>query len=197
MKRAGLLVLVAIGGTALAGDSGLKAGLWEMTQSRQVMDGHDMSDQMAAAQKQMQQAMANMPEDQRKRMETMMNRQGMSGSSATGVGRRICISPQMAARDKPMIDPQGRCEPGKVTRSGNKASYEFNCSTAGRTMVGKGENTIGSDTVSTHIDMTVSDAQGSHTIQSDTAIKYLGADCQGVKPLDQLAKEAGTPPDSK
>lgn len=187
MKKSTLAILIALSTTAFADSSVMKAGLWEMTVVRQVMDGRDMAAQMASAQTQMQQAMANMPPAQRKQMEARM---GSYGGATGGGAMRICVSPAMAARDKPMVDPEGRCEPATVNRSGNKTSFEFNCTTGGHTSVGKGETVVSGDTVTTRVDMTMTDPRGRHTIQSESQMKYLGADCQGVKPIDQLAKGA-------
>ncbi|RLJ67855.1 DUF3617 domain-containing protein [Sulfurisoma sediminicola] len=192
MRKSTLVVLVTLSGTAFAQSSGLKPGLWEVNQIRQVMDGRDMTAQMAAAQEKMQQSMAKMTPERRKQMEAMMGGQAMPAKGAGG-GTRICISPAMAARDKPMVDPEGRCEPAKVSRSGNKTSFEFNCTANGRTMVGKGESTVSSDMVTSRMDMTTTDANGRHTMQSESQMKYLGSDCQGVKPMDQLAKGAQGP----
>jgi len=57
-------------------------------------------------------------------------------------------------------------------------------------MVGKGESTTSADSVTTSVDMTMSDSRGSHTMQSEMLMTYLGSDCQGVKPADLLLKEA-------
>jgi hypothetical protein len=166
---------------------GMKAGLWEMRTLKQVMDGKDMQAQMSAAQAQMQQAMADMPPAQRKQMEATMARQGaaMSGGGA----HRICISPEMAARDKPLVDPDGKCEPAKVSRSGNKSSFEINCKSDGGSMVGKGDSTVTGDSISTKMDMTTSDATGKHTMQTESQMKYLGADCGGLKPVGQMTRK--------
>jgi Protein of unknown function (DUF3617) len=185
MKKLTLAILLTLSGAAFAQSSSLKPGLWEIKPISQIMDGRDMTAQMASAQAKMQQEMANMPPEQRKQMETMMGPQGASAGSSM----RICVSPAMAARDKPMVDPEGRCEPATVNRSGNKTSFEFNCTANGRTSVGKGESTVSGDTVTTRVDMTMTDARGRHTIKSESQMKYLGSDCQGIKPLDQLVKK--------
>lgn len=186
MKKLTLVIFITLSGTAFAQSSSLKSGLWEIKPISQIMDGRDMTAQMASAQAKMQQAMANMPPEQRKQMEAMMWHQGASA----GGGMRICVSPAMAARDKPMVDPEGRCEPATVNHIGNKTSFEFNCTVNGRTSVGKGESTVSGDTVTTRVDMAITDARGRHTMQSESQMKYLGSDCQGIKPLDQLAKKA-------
>jgi hypothetical protein len=186
MRRMQLLVLAAISGTAIAQGSGLKAGLWEVTNVRQTTDGRDTTAQASAASSQMAMgAMAHMTPEQRKQMEAMM-----SGRSDTGGAlRRVCISPAMAARDKPFVGPQGNCPPSKFNRSGNKTTFEFNCMKNGIGAVGKGESVVAGDTISTRTDMTLSLPRGSHTMHSETQMKYLGRDCQGIKPLDELGFE--------
>ena len=194
MRRAGAFVLMAFSGAAFAAGSGLKAGLWEFTGVKQVVDGRDMSGEMASAQSQMQQALANMSPDQRQQMEARMAQRGVSLTGKGGAGNRFCVSAQMAARDKPLIDPQGQCQPSKVDRSGKKTKFEFNCSLQGRTMVGTGESTAGDGTLDMSMDTKVTDASGSHSLHSETQMKFIGADCQGVKPADELAKEQQSPP---
>jgi hypothetical protein len=192
MKKLALAILIVVSGTTFAQSSSLKAGLWEMKLIHQVMDGRDMTAQMAAAQARMQQATANMTPDQRKQMESMMKGMGTGTSSQSGLGggRRMCISPAMAAKNAPMVDHEGQCPPAKVTRSGNKSSFEFNCTSNGRTRVGRGESTVSGDTITTSVNMTMTDARGSHTMQSESQMTYLGSDCQGIKPVDQLVKDA-------
>jgi hypothetical protein len=181
MKQCTMVILIILSGSAFAQGSGLKPGLWEMKPIRHVVDGRDMSAQMAAASAQMEQAMAKMTPEQRKQMEAMMSAQGGPQGIAAG-GTRICISPAMAAKDNPMVDSKGRCEPAKVSRSGNKTSFEFNCTADGHTQVGSGESTMSGDTVTTRVDMTMTDARGRHTMQTESQMRYLGPDCQGIKP---------------
>ncbi len=182
MKKATLAVLITLSSIAFAENSGLKPGLWEVKPISQVVDGRDMTAQMAENRARMQQAIANMPPEQRQSMMSQMPAQSADGSL------RICVSPGMAARDQPMIDHTGRCAPAKVTRNGNKSSFEFNCTTDGRTTVGKGERVVSGDAVSTNVDMTMTDARGSHTVHTESQMKYLGSDCKGIKPLDQTVK---------
>lgn len=182
MKEFALALLAVAVSPVFAQGSGIKPGLWEVKIIKQVMDGRDTAAQMASAQAEMQRAMAGMSPAQRKQMEAMMGRQGVSMQGPAGTSQ-ICISPAMAAADKPMVDPEGRCPPATVTRSGNTARFEFNCKTDGRTMVGKGESTVSGDTVMTRTDMVATDASGRHTIQSESQMRYLGPDCRGIKPL--------------
>lgn len=181
MRKCTIAIFLLLSSAAFAQSPSMKPGLWEVKQVHQVVDGRDMAAQMAAANAKMEQAMANMTPAQRKQMEAMMGSQGMPGQGAGG-GTRVCISPAMAAQVKPMVDPEGHCEPAKITRSGAKTSFEFHCSANGRTQVGKGESTVSGDAVTTLMDMTVTDAQGSHVMHSESQMKYLGPDCQGLKP---------------
>ncbi len=175
-----VLTLSLTASFALAQSFGMKQGLWEFKSLKTIVDGTDNSAQLSAAQAQMQQAMASLPPDKRQQMEAMMKSRGVAGGSA----RQICVSAAMAGSDKPVVDPQGKCAPASVSRDGNKTRFEINCTSDGRTMVGKGESTNSGDTVTTVMDMTTTDAKGQHTMHSETEMTYLGSDCQGVKPLD-------------
>ena len=173
------LALSLLAAPALAGD--MKAGLWEVKTLRQIMDGRDMKAQMAAAQAQMQQQLASMPPDQARQMRAMMERQGVSmGGDGTA---RICISEEAARRDEPMIDPEGRCKPAKVSRSGNTTRFEFDCTAEGRHSVGKGESTVSGNGINSRMDMTTTDARGTHTMQTESQMTWLGADCKGLAPV--------------
>ncbi len=188
-----LLVLAAIGGAALAQGSGLKPGLWEVKMIQQTRDGKDMTAQMAAARSQMEQAMARMPPEQRQRMEAVMGGQG-----ANAAGQRICISAAMAARDKPLIDPQSGCEPSTLTHSSStKLAFEFSCTANGVATTGTGESMIAGDTITMLVDKTVTDSHGRHTMHSETQMKYVGQDCQGITPLDQRGREFKGPAGAK
>lgn len=183
-----VLISAVLAGLALAvqADPTMKPGLWEVRTTKQLMDGQDMTAQIAAAQAQMQEMMGKMSPAQRKQMEQAM---GKPAASAGQNSQRICISPEMAARDKPMLPPDARCEPTKLERSGNKTSFEINCASEGRNMRGKGESIASGDTISSKMDMVMTDASGRHTMQSESQMKFIGSDCQGLKPVDQMVRE--------
>ena len=117
------VVLIAL--RVVAAGFGLKPGLWETQVIKQVVDGKDTTAQINGATAQMQKMMANMSPDQRAKMEAMFKSNG--ASLEPGGGLRLCISPEMANRDTPWVDPKGRCQPAKVSRSGNQATFEVNC----------------------------------------------------------------------
>jgi hypothetical protein len=178
---AGLIAIVAI--PAFAAGFGLKPGLWETRVIKHVMDGKDMSSQIAGASAQMQQAMANMPPEQRARMEAMMKQHGGPAIASDG-SMRMCISPEMASRDKPIVDREGHCQPAVVNRSGNHTTFEINCNSNGMMMTGKGESTSTGDLIKTQIDTTMRQANGeTHVMHNETEMKFLGSDCGDVKPI--------------
>src|SRR5271166_2897694 len=167
--------------TAYATGMGITPGLWEVKVVKQIVDGRDQTAQMAGAADRMQQMMANMPAAQRAQMEATLKQHGV-GQGSDG-GFRICITPEMAKRDKPIMDKDGRCEPATVTHTGNQMTYEFSCTTNGATTAGKGVSTMSPDLVSTHVEMTRTDAKGgSHVIQNDTQMSFVSADCGDVQP---------------
>ncbi len=167
--------------TAYATGMGITPGLWEVKIVKQIVDGRDQTAQMAGAGDRMQQMMANMPAAQRAQMEATLKQHGVSQGSDGGF--RICITPEMAKRDKPIMDKDGRCEPATVTHTGNQMTYEFSCTTNGAKTVGKGVSTIAPDLVSTHAEISRTDANGaSHLIQNDSQMTFISADCGDVQP---------------
>lgn len=178
MKKTILAVLIVLCGNAHA-EGFLKQGLWEVKMTKQVMDGHDMTAQMAAMQAKMQQQLANMPPAQRAQIEAMIAGHG---------AYRLCVSAEMAARNGPILGRERGCEPASFNRSGNTSTFEFSCTVAGQTRTGKGTATRDGDTITTSVDMKTTDAKGVHAMQAETQMTFLGADCQGVKPADQLGK---------
>jgi Protein of unknown function (DUF3617) len=178
--------LLLAGLAAVAAGMTLKPGLWEIRMVKQVMDGRDMSAQMATAAANMNQAMANLTPEQRAKMEALLPSTAGLGS---GSGYRICVSPEMAKRNTPIVDKEGRCQPATVNHSGNVTTYEFSCSSNGSTRQGKGQVSTTGDVVSNVIDMTSTTANGAtHTMHSETEMHFLGTDCGDVKPIEPPPK---------
>lgn len=180
-KKLLMLCLPLLAAPAFAGD--MKAGLWEVRTTKQIVDGQDMRAQMA----QVQQQMASLPPEQRRQMEAMMNKQGVG--MGPGGTTRMCISEEMAKRDTPVVDPDGRCQPTKVSRSGNTMRYEIDCNADGRRTTGKGESTFSGNTVTGRMDMTTMDASGRHTMQTESQMTYLGPDCKGLAPVGSAKRK--------
>ncbi len=173
------LVLGFLAAPTLAAD--MKAGLWEIKTIKQVVDGQDMQAQMQAMQKEL----AALPAAQRKQMEAMMAGQGVGMS---GSAMRICISEEAARRNAPVLDPEDRCQPRKLTRSGNTVRFEIDCVMDGRTSKGKGESTFSGNSVRSRMDLTTTGPDGRHTMQTESQMNYLGPDCKGLAPAGAKAR---------
>lgn len=194
-------MLLAASGAAQA-QVAMKPGLWETRMIRMTVDGKDMLSQMNAAQEQMRQSLAKMPPEQRKKMEAMMSGQG--GDMTT---QRICISPEMAARDGAVAPPRAECSPPKIARSGNRSSFEMTCKQeGGGQVVSKGETQLSGDQMNSKMEAVTTEPGGARRVtQTETQMKFLSSDCGKVKPVDQLMSEIksrtgaapGSPPAKK
>jgi hypothetical protein len=173
-----LPVLMIMCGQAQAGN---KPGLWEMRIVKNVVDGQDHSAQMAAMSDKMQAAMAKLTPQQRAQMSAMMGRAGMSMGSQGAL--QMCITPEMAKRDVPVVDKDHACQPANVQHMGNRTTYEFSCTSHGTTTTGKGEATTNGDSVSMRSDLTTKSATETHHIQSEMEMRFVKSDCGDVKPL--------------
>lgn len=184
MRKWILVGLVAFAAApALAAGSGLKPGLWQTRVVKQVVDGRDLTAQMAGMASRMRQAMANMPAAQRARMEAMMRAHG-GASMGAGGSLKMCITPAQARRDAPIIDHKGQCRPATVTHSGNRTTFTIHCSSNGNTTTGKGETTAVGNVITSQIDVTTHMANGkTNVMHTEAEMKYLGPDCGDVKPL--------------
>lgn len=176
----------ATGGTLAAAEPAVRPGLWEVKLVRQYMDGRDVTALVPAALAGMQAFMANMTPQQRKQMEATF---GRAPASTT---QRICISPAMAAGDKPLLPPDVKCDPTAFNREAGRITFEFSCSDQSGTTTGKGESTLAAESVSTRIDMVTNNANGKHTWQNESLATYVGDDCGSLKPADQVMREAQT-----
>lgn len=167
-----------------AAEPAVKPGLWEVTLTRQFMDGRDVTVLVPAALAGIQQFMGNLSPQQRRQVEATL------GRAPASTKQRICISPEMAAGDKPLLPPEVKCQPSSFNRDTGRITFEFTCADQNGTTAGKGESTLGAESVTTRIDMVTNNANGKHTWQNETLATYIGADCGALKPADQVMREA-------
>ncbi|TNF61972.1 MAG: DUF3617 domain-containing protein [Burkholderiales bacterium] len=171
------LALVALSsGTALAQTT--RPGLWEVTHR---VTGNDAMDSAMA---QMQQQMAAMPPEQRKMMEEMMARQGVSlprAGAGGAMGMRVCITPEMAARQEMPRQTEGDCTTQVVSRSGNSMKVRFECRNPPSS--GEGTYTFQGDTGYT-MQMVMKTVRNGRTesMNLDGQGKWLSADCGAIRP---------------
>jgi len=182
-----LCLLGAASGAAYA-QNDLKPGLWETRIIQMNVDGKDMMAQMNAAQEQMRQALAKMPAEQRKRMEGMFSGMGMG----MGGTQRICITPEMAARDNAMVpqDKRAQCEAPKVKKLGDGHNFEVACKRDnGDRIVSKGQVRFAGDLVKTNMEAVATKAGGArNTTVMATEMKFVGSNCGSVQPVDEIVR---------
>lgn len=187
------VVLLGLAAEAYGAGFGLKAGLWEIKIVSTVIDGVDKTTQVSGMADKMRQMMASLPPAQRAQMEARLKQSGV-GQGSDG-GFQVCVTAEMAKRDRPILDRDGHCQPASVVHSGNQTSYAFNCSADGRTTSGKGVATANGDVITAHVNMSTQEANGqSHVMEQETQLTFVGADCGEVKPPSVTPPSPATAP---
>jgi hypothetical protein len=179
MSRTTALLFSVLALATTAHAQSIKPGLWEMNQK---MGGSAQMDQAMA---QMQQQMANMPAAQRKQMEDMMARQGASmptPGAGGGMAMKVCITPEMAAKQDMPMQNEGDCTRTVTSRSASSLKMNFVCKKPPST--GEGTYTFNGDTAYTMKMVVNATHQGKpQTMTIDGQGKWLSADCGNVKPM--------------
>jgi|LakMenEpi03Aug12_release.lakeMendotaPanAssembly.Ray.scaffolds.fasta_scaffold302841_2 hypothetical protein len=154
-----------------------KAGLWEVTSK---LGG---SAEMDKAMAQMQQQMASMPPEQRKQMEAMLAKQGMSMTATPGgVMSRMCITRDMVERGQMPVQSQGDCTSTASNKSSSGMTLKFSC--ASPPSSGEAQYTFMGDSAYTMKMKINTPQQGKPVITTmDSSGKWLGADCGPIKPM--------------
>jgi hypothetical protein len=180
LRLSGLAALVLGGACALpAPAQNLKPGLWEVTNHVGSPDG-----ELQAAMAQVQQQMAQMDPAQRKMVEQMMAKHGveLAGGGDGAVRARMCVTPEMAARNEVPVSQHGDCTQARSPAAGGAMKVSFAC-THPRAR-GEGELSFMGDTGYRMKMNVTSDARGKdETITMDATARWLGADCGAVKPF--------------
>lgn len=171
-----LLLTVLLLGSTAAFAQNIKPGLWEV-QSKMGGDP-----EMEKAMAQMQKQLAAMPPAQRKQMEAMMGKQGVSVNAGGGMTMKICITPEMAARQQMPTQTQGDCTTNVGSRSGSTMKMSFVCKNP--PSKGEGTYTLQGDTgYNTHMTIEALRDGKPHVTTIDGQGKWLSADCGAVKPI--------------
>ena len=141
------------------------------------------SGQLEKGMAEMQKEMAAMPPEQRKMMQDMMAKQGVSvGAGAPGMmAVKICMTKDMIERNE-LPSQQGDCKSNTSPRVGNTMKMSFVC--AQPPSSGEGQVTIVSPEAYTTKMAMKSNVQGKpETMTMDGSGKWLSADCGNIKPL--------------
>lgn len=175
---AGLLIA-----TPLALAQSAKPGLWEINHK---MGG---SAEMDKAMAQMQQQMASMAPAQRKQMEDMLAKQGVSmgGGAGGGLSVKVCMTKEMAERNEMPQAQQGDCKSSTSPRVGNTQKISFTCTQPPSS--GEGQITFTSNEAYTMKMVTTTSVKGKpEKMTLDGSGKWLSADCGAVKPMSPPKK---------
>lgn len=164
--------------TFCASAQSIKPGLWEINNRMQTGSG-----QMEQSMAQMQQQMAGMPPEQRKMMQDMMAKQGVSmgAGGPGGMSVKVCMTREMVERND-IPAQQGDCKHVTSPRSGNTMQMSFTCTNPPSS--GEGTVTFVSPEAYT-MKMTVQTVlQGkAEKMNMDGSGKWLSADCGAIKPI--------------
>lgn len=177
------LLLAAAAMTASAQD--FKPGLWEIKQKPQL------DPQRQAQMEQMQKQMAALPPEQRKQLESMMSKNGVSMNFQGGeLTLKSCVTKEQADRAAvPRTD--GKCEHDSK-RTGDKMLVNFRCTNP----ASEGTNEItflGPDHYLTKSEIRSQRDGKTETLRSTGEARYLGADCGSLKPQPQAPGQGVKP----
>jgi hypothetical protein len=153
----------------------LKPGLWELS-NRIASASPETMAVMAAAQQQM----ANMPPEQRKAMEQMMARHGVSMGLAEGGGVKLtyCLTKDMAEKQDLPAGQPGQCSTTRTPVPGG-LNVTFNCTRPPSS--GNGQVIFNGDTAYSMRMNVNSSAHGKpQTMLVEGSGRWLGAECGGV-----------------
>jgi hypothetical protein len=173
-----LFALLSLAGMAASAQS-TRPGLWDV--NHRVSGNASMDAAMA----QMQQQMAAMPPEQRKMMEEMMARQGVSlprTGADGGMSVRVCITPEMAAQKQMPQQTEGDCTSTVVSQSGNTLKVRFECREPPSS--GEGTYTFQGDTGYT-MQMVARTRHGgqTETMHISGQGRWVSADCGAIRPV--------------
>lgn len=181
ISRKSISALAAIGLLCFAAQAqSTKPGLWEVSSKMEAPANSELAKQMAEAQKQM----ANMPAAQRKMMEEMMAKQGVSVNFGAGgvTTVKVCMTADMAKL--PPVEQQKDCSYQYPPRSGNSQRFSFQCKQPQSS--GEGEIVFkGTDDYEGKMNITTTEKGKKETVSMRTTGKFLGSNCGAIKPIAQ------------
>lgn len=179
MMKAVLLLQVLLGFSASHAQT-MRPGLWDV-QSK--MGGNP---KMEEAMAKMQQQLASMPPEQRKKMQEMMGQSGVSMNPSGGMSAKACISKEMVERGQMPHQNKGECTTTISDKSATGMRMTFVCENPPSR--GEGVYTFSGDTAYT---MTMTfHSKAKAAMEGSTMAssgKWVSADCGAVKPVPMPA----------
>jgi len=152
----------------------IKPGLWQVQTEREV-------DGQMAQMPDMTEHLKNLPPESRRQVEAMMKQRGVDLSAAGGA-MRICMTKETLARDQWRAE-EGNCKTDFSSRSGSAWKWHTSCQDPASET--DGEATFPGPETYTVKTVTTMRGQGEpKTTRMTMTSKWLGADCEGVKPIN-------------
>lgn len=173
-----LIAILWVASAGAASAQNMKPGLWEIRSQMQGGAG-GKNDELAQMQKELQ----GMSPDERKMVEAMMAKQGVSVSAAPGGGMamKVCMTKEMVERND-MPSQQGDCKHSYSPRSGNTMKFSFACTKPPSS--GEGSITFTSPEAYSTRMRTASGTPGrQEKMDLQSSGRWLGADCGSIKPI--------------
>jgi hypothetical protein len=171
---AAVLAACSLGASA---QQSMKPGLWEISNK---MGGSPEMDQAMAK---MQAQLASMPPEQRKMMQDMMAKQGVSmgAGGAGGMTAKVCMTKEMVDR-KEFPQQHGDCKQTASPMTGNTMKFSYVCTQPPSS--GEGQVTfVSPEAYTMHMDITSSARGKPEKMTMDANGKFLSADCGAIKPI--------------
>lgn len=171
-----LAVLLSLGSFPIiqAAGLGLLPGLWEVRLVKQSIDGHDISAQLTESVAKGETALSKLTPAARDRAQQTY-RHSDPGSNASF---RVCLNAQLAARNLPILDQEGRCRPVAASRNGQVTAFRIDCTADGNHIKGEGQSRKAGKLIVTQTTVRTRAPDGSaHTMRDTTQMQFLGADC--------------------
>lgn len=171
-----LIGCLLAGSAVAAGAQTIKPGLWEIS-SKMAGGSVDMNMAMREAQK----SIESMPPAQRKKMEEMMAKQGVSmGKPGGGFSAKVCMTQEMIDRNQ-VARQEGNCKQTSSQRSGNTLNFSVVCTDPPST--GEGQVIFnGSEAFTTKMAIHTTRQGKPETMKLESSGKFLSPDCGSIKP---------------
>lgn len=157
--------------TLADGMKDIKPGLWEI-QNKTAVDGQELPD--------MSKMLEQVPAEMRGQVEAMLAK---NGAGMTDNGITVCITPEQIAKQEYGTDPKSQCKVTDIKNEDDTTHMKMQCSKP----KGEGETTItrqSSEAWTSITRMTMDEKGSDHTMNTESAAKWIGSSCGVVKPED-------------
>ncbi|MDB5959413.1 MAG: hypothetical protein JWP59_707 [Massilia sp.] len=173
-----LLLLASVAAPAAPAAPLFKPGLWEINNQAGGANGSQIASLLAAAQQQMN----SMEPSQRRKIESMMARNGVVVENG-GISAKACITPAMAARQQIPVQQKGNCSYRFDPVAGNTMNYSFTCSSPAAR--GEGSAVFSSPTNYTaRTRVSGSDGGSEHSMTIESSGRWLSEQCGSIAPAE-------------